>query len=676
MTIDGQVNQSSKEQEKKKPFQVVLVDIEKTVADKVIHCVKKTLEDDDLKYVALSYRWGELHETLVDTGVGYTASITSFHLDDFYKLCYTMTLESDMKDIKYLWVDAICVDQNNPVRRKATIYQMSNIYDRATYILAVPDLPLTYIKGVSTKNYDTINAIKAYRKDIYHLLHGNTTEFNALEEAFLNDSSVPKEPPELRQLLVEYTDYFGHSFTTYEKHHTKHCPVRTLDHICKLGESRPPTNRWKFWIRKKKKHLIGDNHWCDDATCPLKFRFDKDMDFSWDEEKELNWSKWKSKIMNRGNSIRQAMELMTDLVKDWSSRVWVVSEYSIAKRKNNLKYWFTQFSFTYGDDNGMDEDLIYYFKKNGLHFFKFDFNDPLMDAPYYSDQGAARLTRGTSTNPIYIRFHYTMTRHLAQQTFLEMILFTKASRNEDRFYSVLPLSEYHEKKKEVSNWNVGSLLSVKLKLYEIMNSKDKLFLLFWSTNIEAIHNNVLPTFASSTLPTDFETEHLLQLLTDPMSNFDVDDPCTLQLLHDDKHADQNNNSDDNDDDDEDHQEPYDYLRLKPKEYYAVDYLEYDYQAELLTKCIPRSQRIGIHDATPQTLDVVAIPAIQWESGVSPFIYRGRKHFLYLVGSFATNKWTMFFDFDYDYRRLDEELHVTANDTNEDVTKSVTFFDIY
>ncbi|ORZ04098.1 hypothetical protein BCR42DRAFT_289356, partial [Absidia repens] len=89
------------------------------------------------KYVALSYRWGELHETLVDTGVGYTASITSFHLDDFYKLCYTMTLESDTKDIKYLWVDAICVDQNNPVRRKATIYQMSNIYDRATYILAV-----------------------------------------------------------------------------------------------------------------------------------------------------------------------------------------------------------------------------------------------------------------------------------------------------------------------------------------------------------------------------------------------------------------------------------------------------------------------------------------------------------------------------------------------------------
>ncbi|ORZ04121.1 hypothetical protein BCR42DRAFT_199954 [Absidia repens] len=116
----------------------------------MIHCVKKTLEDDDLEFVALSYRWGELHETLIYTGVGYTASVTSFALDDFYELCYMMTLEPDLTDIKYMWVDAICVDQR-PSKRKAIIYQMSNIYERATYILAVPDLHLTYLKEISIK---------------------------------------------------------------------------------------------------------------------------------------------------------------------------------------------------------------------------------------------------------------------------------------------------------------------------------------------------------------------------------------------------------------------------------------------------------------------------------------------------------------------------------------------
>ncbi|ORZ04093.1 hypothetical protein BCR42DRAFT_444316 [Absidia repens] len=104
---------------------------------RVIRCVKKPLEENNLEFVALSYRWGELHETHIDTGVGYTASITSFALDDFYRLCEMMTVESDTMHIDYVWVDAICVDQS-PAKRKATIYQMSNIYDRATYILAVP----------------------------------------------------------------------------------------------------------------------------------------------------------------------------------------------------------------------------------------------------------------------------------------------------------------------------------------------------------------------------------------------------------------------------------------------------------------------------------------------------------------------------------------------------------
>ncbi|CAO3588637.1 unnamed protein product [Absidia cylindrospora] len=428
-----------------------------------------------------------------------------------------MTIESDTKDIPYVWVDAICVDQQNPVRRKETIYQMSNIYDKASYILAIPDLHMTYLKGVSTTNYDTISASKEYYKELYHLLHGNTATFAALDEDFLNKSSITKDAPELKQLLLEHTDQFGPSLTTYEQHDRKYCPVLALDHICQTAPTHR-TGHWKDWIKSSNKSIGNLHHQCHETLCPLALRVVQKEALDFDAEHQLNVSKWKSRMMKRSSSIRRSMELMTDLVVDWSSRVWVISEFSIAKRKNNLKYWFTQLSFTDDDD---DDDMVDYFMAKGLYFFNLDFDAKPMDAPYFADHVVSRTTRSHSTNPVYIRFHYTMARHLSQQTFLEMMLGSKASRNEDRFYSVLPLSNYHEKKIEVSHWNIHSMLSVKLKLYDIMNNKDKVFLLFWSTGLDVLRNNVLPTFATTTLPPfspstifyTFLTTHRFAMLT-------------------------------------------------------------------------------------------------------------------------------------------------------------------
>ncbi|ORZ05592.1 hypothetical protein BCR42DRAFT_496600 [Absidia repens] len=102
------------------PFQVVLIDIKKAAKENVIHCIEKPLMGtDDLKFVAISYRWGELQETTVDTQLGYLTSITSFDLDSFFLLCRTMTEEVHLKHMDYVWVDAICVDQTNDERRKA-----------------------------------------------------------------------------------------------------------------------------------------------------------------------------------------------------------------------------------------------------------------------------------------------------------------------------------------------------------------------------------------------------------------------------------------------------------------------------------------------------------------------------------------------------------------------------
>ncbi|CAO3588638.1 unnamed protein product [Absidia cylindrospora] len=641
MTSDSPVDQLDRDVSQKEPFQVVLIDIKETYKKKEIHCVKKPLDDNDLTFVALSYRWGELHETLVDTGVGYTASITSFALEDFYKLCYMMTIESDTKDIPYVWVDAICVDQQNPVRRKETIYQMSNIYDKASYILAVPDLHMTYLKGLTTKHYDTIMHSKKYYKDLYFLLHKNTTAFAAQDQDFLDDF-IPNDPPELKQLLFDHTDHFGPSFMTFQDHDRRYCPMLALDHICR------PAHHWKDWIKSSSKYSIDNVHQCREAVCPLALR-NVIPEMSVDDERQLELSKWKSRMIERSTAIRQSMELMADLVVDWSSRVWVISEFSIAKRKNNLKYWFAQLSLTNDGNDYVENHVSYYFLQYGFSFFNFDFDAKLMDAPYYADEDASRLTRSESTNPIYIRFHYTMTRQLSQQTFLQMMLGSKASRNEDRFHSVLPLSEYREKKIEVSHWDIHGMLSVKLKLYEIMNNKDKVILLFWSTYLEVIRNNVLPTFATTTLPSVYPTECLLYILdNNRFSNVDLDDPCALMLHHH------------NDDD----QSQY-YLRFKPKEYYVINSKKYRFGTYL-----PRCQRIGIPQAS--TLSLIAIPAYQ-EGYKSPskYTFFNRIYLIILVGCAATNKWTVFFDLDYNYQHHDQDRRVIGKDVS-----SLPFLDIY
>ncbi|CAO3588671.1 unnamed protein product [Absidia cylindrospora] len=657
MTIDEQVDEiDSSLKDTQQSFQVVLVDIEKAAKDKIIHCVKKPLEEQDLKYVALSYRWGELHETLIDTGVGYTASITSFALDDFHRLCYMMTIESDTKDIPYVWVDAICVDQQNRARRKETIYQMSNIYDKATYILAVPDLHVTYLKGVSIKNDDIIKDLKTHAIYVYHLIHGNTDELAALDDHFLDYYHVPKDPPAFRQLLLEYTDYFGSSFMKFKAHYSPaYCPVRGLDHIFEALTKAPQRHprHYQPWIKDhhhNKKQTIEALHECHEPVCPLTL-FDREYPLSTASVNGFEKSNWKLWIMNRGNSIRQSMECLTDLVRDWSSRVWVISEYNIAKKKNNLKYWFIQLNPEYASYSANER------WKKDLTFFKFDFDgsffsDGMIRHPYYADREATDYTRYQSTNPIYIRFHYTMVRQLKQQTFLDMMLSSKASRNEDRFYSILPLSDYHGKKAEVSHWHIQSMVSVKLKLFEMMNTKDKLVLLCWSTHKRTIANGILPTFATTTLFPEFETKHLFHVLSNGYCNFDLNDEASTVMLH--YHSE--------DDDDKDSNRYY--LRLKPKEYYVVkNYAGLESRTKLLDRCAPLCERLGIKHAS----DIVVIPACQWtaldrllesqydyskyadseddssdvdssEDGASQDDYK--PYYLFLVGSFAQHKWVI------------------------------------
>lgn len=49
-------------------------------------------------------------------------------------------MKPELKNIQYLWIDAIPVNQLDHSRKKGTILQITETYKIATYILAIPDL--------------------------------------------------------------------------------------------------------------------------------------------------------------------------------------------------------------------------------------------------------------------------------------------------------------------------------------------------------------------------------------------------------------------------------------------------------------------------------------------------------------------------------------------------------
>ncbi|ORZ05643.1 hypothetical protein BCR42DRAFT_496633 [Absidia repens] len=670
MTIDTPLKQLNKNsspkdihrlhQRRQKPFEIVLVDIQEAAKNKTIHCVKLPLKEhnEELKFVALSYRWGELQEKMVDTDVGYNASITSFALDDFFQLCLMMTMEKEVKSIKYVWVDAICVDQH-PAKRKNTIYHMSDIYERATYILAVPDLHSAYLKNTMTKFDDIIKGSGRYGEDLYHLIHGNTDQLKALEETFLDDICVPKNPA-LRKLLFEYTDYFANGFMNDTEHCAFYNDLETLNHIYETSKisfasagglgsggfltSSPALaagsgRRGRMMTTTNGNHgSLKDLHHCREETnCPLIAFGTHDNEANCHNTRRRGRHQTYDRecqqtIIERNRCIRQTMELLTDLIKDWSSRVWVISEYSIAKKKNNLKYWFTQIKWPLWTKEKGDKDMTHF------TFFRFTFDN----LPFSNESESTFHLSGNSSLPVYPTFHSTMTRQLNQQSFLEMILLSKASRHEDRFYAILPQTKYKHvfyNKNYVDQWKISHLLSVKLKLYEIMNIKDKLTLLFWSSDIPRDNQLTYPTFATTTLPPlNFDPDLLTR---DPVRypcNFDLTDASNVMLLYDQPHPSNNDNDDDNDD--------IAYLSVKPLSYYVNDKFDSRgptgislQQEEALLKRLDIDDPESPQGASRCRLDYVCIPALDIYTR-SNQQYPGVFCWICLIGSFRTNKWVL------------------------------------
>ncbi|ORZ05460.1 hypothetical protein BCR42DRAFT_496722 [Absidia repens] len=548
------------------PFHIVLVDIKKAAEEKEIVCLKRPLlsDDNDLNYVALSYRCGEYQETLIDTELGYMASVTAFRLNDFYFLCRLMTLDPDMQHIKYVWVDAICIDQTNVEHKRATLHHMSDIYHHANTFLAVPDLHLRgYLETNPFRNISPENP-SAFFTTMYHVIHGHKDQVLALEAAWLEANHISTNDKASLQAI--HDDYVN------QKPHPVH---------------------------------------------PL--------------------------INQRKRDLRYYAMFLANLIVDWSSRVWVVGECLLmaSSTKKKMKYWFVQFDSAEFHTQMLSQPGFF-------SFFEYDFADPAAVDGFkprlHFGQHALCPSLTSDLDTIYANFHFTMINQLSKsQTptrskttlLIERMLKTNASKNEDRFYALLPVSKYKHKlitKDTVAHWHIDTMLSVKLKLFELMDTKDALVLLFLlaftSSQQQNDHRMLLPTFATLTIEwIDIFWYPFTHELSSGI-NFDFKDRSTLQFMESTPTT------------ATDHdlvRRCHHYLNIRPIEYYHAKVAPSTF-SHVEKKTLGK---LGM-DVGDTQIDMVCIPSsakAYMTTAVCGMTSAG-PYYLFLLGSFALNQWVV------------------------------------
>ncbi|KAI8079917.1 uncharacterized protein BX664DRAFT_204996 [Halteromyces radiatus] len=545
----------------KESFNIVLVDIQKTAAQEQVCCEEMEFQGSAVRYITLSYRWGELDEQFVPATDDYFAHVTSFALDDFYNLCKRIMAEPDLQDIRYVWVDAICVDQSNNQRKKIVIYRMNDIYKNAEYIVAIPDLYKEYLIKISDLNRWMSYQIQRYRWHIYHVIQENVQEVHRLDEDWarkLKDRSCQKDESNILD-SEEEDDYIYHRL---------------------------------FDKRNQNKQSLTTE---DQFTGSL---FEK----------------------RRCRRIGMAIQYLLDLFLDWSRRTWVISEYSIAKeqREGKMKYWFIH----------LDKDNDFY----GKPFFTLDFYRTTPGHIY--DNNRWNVDSASFYHPMIIS-------NTAHRSFIDMMLRSRATKNEDRFHAILPLSPKYNKvkvsKDTISSWNISGMQSVRLKLYEILDVEDKLYLL---QVCKKQSYTILPTFASNFDMTLVPLYPYTPSDTFFEFNFDITDPSAVYF-----ESDHLNNS-------SGYKGPS--LHLRPKKYYIHDSLLQDMdEAKSYSKVM---KKLGF-ESIDESFEFVTIPSFCTDDEsdlTSLYAYP-----IHLFGSMNKNVWIIC-SFELDDMQLSPRVHVNKD----------------
>jgi hypothetical protein len=100
--------------------------------DEEVRCELETIDISKAKYEALSYAWGDTTDkTPIFLGGG--RFLVTKNLE--HALRSLRALSSDSKQRRVLWIDALCIDQENNVERTQQVKRMGSIYKSAERVL-------------------------------------------------------------------------------------------------------------------------------------------------------------------------------------------------------------------------------------------------------------------------------------------------------------------------------------------------------------------------------------------------------------------------------------------------------------------------------------------------------------------------------------------------------------
>ena len=85
-------------------------------------------------YVAISYRWGYVPSWQFPT-LKYTATVSAFYREHFNRL---LSWIKRQLGITYVWIDAICINQNNAEDKAKQLGEITRLFHRAEYVIAAP----------------------------------------------------------------------------------------------------------------------------------------------------------------------------------------------------------------------------------------------------------------------------------------------------------------------------------------------------------------------------------------------------------------------------------------------------------------------------------------------------------------------------------------------------------
>ncbi|CAO3653175.1 unnamed protein product [Cunninghamella echinulata] len=271
---------------------------------------------------------------------------------------------------------------------------MAEIYKKAAYVLAVPDLHLKYLKN-NPANKDTLDLIDKYKESIYKDILNN----------HINQSINKKEI-----------------------------------------------------AKKENKYVINDHQSTNEK-----------------DEKE-------------DRDIKTSYQFLASLIEDWSNRARVISEYFIAKEK--YEKHGTPFKYI----------LISLLHREVSIFLPYPIDCCSSTAVSASNNNNYNNISYLDVDSSGTFINFLKTR-FTQRSHLDMLLNSNINSNEDRFYAILPSwKKYHhliKYKSTISSWNITDMVSVRLKLYELMEDDDlweKARLLYACTCFEG--PPILPSYAS------------------------------------------------------------------------------------------------------------------------------------------------------------------------------------